>query len=355
MFKSLHTQTSEEIIILDQYWNSSTIEDLRTKGRDNRLACPVCKQPVHVRAGEKKRWHFAHKNLSDCPLRHESPDVLQARSLLYRWLKSKFGNKVTIEKHFPASKLPRPLDCYVELSVDKIFGYWILEKGIRSRFPLQHELMELKVDITWVFLSSMLRIDEEKLTSVHLSPTERDFTYSSIYHEIYSSYDKSLNYLDINDHSVTTLRGLHCVHLPQEYKFAVKLKDFFTNLLISSKNGEFVYKGEYEQLLEHQKAIQAEQQRQEKERQRQNEIRKQHYEQQKKEWYSPKGFVAPANCTLTQPNRIENPQTSINDDFNKAYQCSVCGTLTPNWTTLDLATNTCVCSRECLRVKHNFQ
>lgn len=85
---------------------------------------PRLQTAVHVRAGEKKRWHFAHKNLSDCPLRHESLDVLQARSLLYRWLKTKFGDKVTIEKHFLESTLPRPLDCYVVLSANKLVGYW---------------------------------------------------------------------------------------------------------------------------------------------------------------------------------------------------------------------------------------
>ena len=39
---------------------------------------------AQVRAGEIKRWHFAHKHLQDCPLQHESPQILQARALLYQ-------------------------------------------------------------------------------------------------------------------------------------------------------------------------------------------------------------------------------------------------------------------------------
>ena len=179
MFKSTDCKSRQQIIILDPYWNEETIDQLRTKGRENSLACPVCKQPVHVKAGEKNRWHFAHKNLSNCPLKHESPNVLQARSLLYKWLKSKYGDRVTIEKHFPDSDLPRPLDCYVEISETQKFGYWILEKGVRSRFPIKMALTELNIANTWVFLSTMLKVDEEKADSVHLSPTEREFTYSS--------------------------------------------------------------------------------------------------------------------------------------------------------------------------------
>ena len=152
MFKSTDCQSSQQIIILDPYWNEETIDQLRTKGRKNSLACPVCKQPVHVRAGNKKRWHFAHKDLSNCP-------------------KSKYGDRVTIEKHFPDSDLPRPLDCYVEISETQKFGYWILEKGIRSRSSIEMELYELNIANTWMFLSTMLKVDEEKTDSAHLSPT----------------------------------------------------------------------------------------------------------------------------------------------------------------------------------------
>jgi competence CoiA-like predicted nuclease len=145
MFKSTDCQSNQQIIILDPYWNEETIDQLRVKGRENSLVCPICKQPVHLRAGGKNRWHFAHKDLSNCPLKHESPNILQARSLLYKWLKSKYGDRVTIEKHFPHSDLSRPLDCYVEISEKQKFGYWILEKGVRSRFPIEMALSELNI------------------------------------------------------------------------------------------------------------------------------------------------------------------------------------------------------------------
>lgn len=358
MFKSVDNQTGQEIIILDPAWNDSTIEILRTKSQDNQLACPTCKQPVHVRAGKKKRWHFAHKDLSDCPLKHESPNILQARSLLYKWLKLKFDDKVTIEKNFPESELPRPLDCYVEVSENQKFGYWILEKGIRSRYPLEQSFSQLNINVTWVFLSSMLKIDAEKLTSVHLSPTERDFAYSSDYNQIYSQCDESINYLNIDDGTVTTLRGLRCVHLPQQYKFSIQLKDNLENLLVSPKTGEIVYKNEHEKLREHQEALESELQRIEEERilelQRREEQRKQPrrsenilLQQQIDAGYEHKSSEYVPSSDISK----ENAQSSLNDGSNELYQCVVCETMTASWTTLDLATNTCVCSRECLRVQ----
>jgi len=351
MFKSLDTQTLEEIIILDPNWNESTLGKLRTKSRDDHLACPVCKEPVHVRAGKKNRWHFAHKSLSDCPLKHESPNVLQARSLLYKWLKSKYSSRVTIEKHFPETNLPRTLDCYVEVSENKKFGYWILEKGIRSRFPIQSALSDLDLEITWICLSSMLRINEKRLKSVHLTPTERDFSYSSNYNDIYSSYDESLNYFDLDSCSVITLRGLRCVHAPQEYTFSVKLKDDLQEMLISPANGELVHKAEHQKLQEHYAAIQQEQQRQEEERQQQFERQNWLNEQIRKEAYKSKAplYTAPIGTTSNQQEHVEKPTATISSDYGEQYPCSVCGAITSNWTTLDLGTNTCVCSRECLR------
>ena len=317
MFKVFDTQTSKEIIILDPYWNDSTLNILRTMSRDDHLACPVCKEPVLVRAGEIKRWHFAHRNLSDCPLKHESPNLLQARSFLYAWLKSKYPDKVTIEKHFPESGLPRPLDCYVDVSENKKFGYWILDKGIRSRYQIQHALSDLNLEITWIFLSNMLRIDKEKSTSVHLTPTERDLANQSIYNEIHHSCHESITYFNIDDNSVTTLRGLRCIHLPQE--------------------------SEHEKLQRHYADLELKQQRQEEERQLRIDIQKELNEKIRKEAYSSKASVSHGTPKTTQ--------NTSNNDFNKPYPCSICGATTANWAALDLSTNTCICSRECLKRK----
>lgn len=347
MFKSLDCQSSQEVIILDPHWNKETIVPLRSKGREGYLVCPVCKQPVHVRAGERNRWHFAHNIISNCPLKHESANLLQARGLLYTWLRSKYGGKVTVEKHFPDLNLPRSLDCYVEISDEQKLGYWILDKGIRSRYPLQYAFSNLDISIVWVLLSSMLKIDDESPESVHLSPTERDFIYPSEYNPIYSHYDSALNYLDIEDTSVTTLRGLNCTHFPQKFSFDAALKDDLRNMLISPKTGEFVHPGEHERLLELQERL-----RFEEEQQRQNEI-KEHREREltKQRYLESLAARSPLPKTNYTPH-VQTPNNAFTENTgNKQYPCSVCGILTGNWVIFDGKTDTCVCTRDCLRTQ----
>lgn len=362
MYKSLNNQTNEEIIILDPCWNEETIAPLRKRGREGFLCCPVCKQQVHVKAGNKKRWHFAHKDLSNCPLKHESPKILVARSLLYSWLQSKYGDKVTIEKFFPDKNLPRPLDCYVEISGDLKIGYCILERGIRDRHSLRNIFAGLDISIVWILLTDMLKIDSETLNAVHLSPTERDFIYSSEYSQLYSHYDTSLSYLDVDDQTVKTLRGLHCIHLPQKYTFESRLKNNLTQMLFSPKTGELVHPNEHERLTELiQQRLKQARLKEIEEHKRREEIQKRQKEinQQQKRLSKQLSVQKPVKHlnTATQvspkcPTR--EPQKQVSSSYlDRPYPCRVCDTMTTNWTTLDLANNTCICSRECLKALHD--
>jgi len=363
MFKARRGSTKEEIIILDPYWREETIGLLRRQGRDDELICPVCKQPVLVRAGKKKRWHFAHKDLTNCPLKNESPNILQARILLYSWLKSKLGEKVTIEKYFPESNLPRPIDCYVELSADKKIGYWILDKGIRDRWVLKDAFSSLGISTVWVPLTTMLREDDEDLDSVHLTPTERELSFSSDYNQLYSRYDESLSYLNVEEKTVLTLRGLHCVHSPQKYRFFSKQEAILDQVSFSPLTGEFVHLGEYDRLLEHRKEIEEqerlealkEQQRREEEKKRQQKIT----EQQNRFFSQTESQTEFSNQPLTKsPYPLRNPpenkktESGSSNYYDKPYTCKICGKTTTTWSSLDLADNTCICSYECLNISN---
>jgi len=46
--------------------------------------------------------------------------------MLYKWLVSKFGENVTLEKEFHNGELPHPIDCWVKSKHDP-FAYWIIE------------------------------------------------------------------------------------------------------------------------------------------------------------------------------------------------------------------------------------
>src|SRR5512142_3033822 len=123
MYKSIHTQTSEEIIILHPRWRGQ-IDRLREMDHADLLVCQGCNQPVRVKAGEVKRPHFAHKHLQACSYATESPEILNARATLYEWLLAAFGSgAVTLEKQVDNLNLPRAFDCWVELR-GRTFAYW---------------------------------------------------------------------------------------------------------------------------------------------------------------------------------------------------------------------------------------
>lgn len=366
MFKAQVGITQKEIIILDPYWDEETIKVLRQQGRDDGLICPVCKQPVLVRAGEKKRWHFAHKDLTNCPLRHESPDVLQARVLLYSWLKSKLAEKVTVERHFDGVDLPRPIDCYVEFSNKQKIGYWILDRGFRDRRTLQYTLSRLGISIVWVPLTAMIRQDGEDQGTIHLTPTERDITFSSAYNQLYSPFDSSLSYLDVEDKRVMTLRGLKCVHSPQKYQFDFKLVTALDQMLFLSKTGELVHPGEHERLGELRKEVKEqeririieEQNRHERERTRLKELAEQRKRMLTKVKIQPESAdqdVTRSQVPSPKPSKNEKQESQSNNCLEKVYPCRICGTMTKNWTSLDLGSKTCICSRECLTRSHEVE
>jgi hypothetical protein len=253
MFKASNKQTLEDVVILDPKW-SNQIDHLRKLDKRDRLVCPGCQQPVRVRAGRKKRWHFAHKHLQDCPLSHEAAIVLEARALLYEWLVGKFKEEaVTLERKVENSLLPRPVDCWVHTESGDI-AYWIIPSQVkpRQREALKQTFERKDIQINWLFLSDMLREEKDEPGDVHLTTTEREFMHQSEYNEFIDpdgnlQIGGSLHYLDPTQETLTTFRTLGIVHPPQLYG-GRKLVDKLQEVLVHPKTGEFVHPGEHQYL-----------------------------------------------------------------------------------------------------------
>lgn len=249
MFRATNKTSGEEIVILDDKWKNQR-KHLRSLGRNNILVCPGCLQPVRVRAGKTNRWHFAHKHLQNCPYGYESPSLLNARAILYKWLVGKFGENVSIEKKFDNEKIHRHLDCWVETERCN-FAYWIIESGMKpqKRENLKVGLGQLNAQVNWVFVVDMLREDKIHSESIHLSTTEREFMQQSDYDEmkfgkVYIT-GKSLHYLDPSSETLITYRKLLLIHSPQLYQGA-KISNEISSVLVSPKSGGFVHPGEHE-------------------------------------------------------------------------------------------------------------
>ncbi len=367
MYRVIDTVTGKECIILDSIWNRDTICDLRTLDRVNRLCCPHCNKPVRLRAGEKKRWHFAHKDLTDCSLKNESAEILEARSQLYSLLKSKFGDEVTVEKSIDGVNLPRPIDCVIEHDGQKI-GYWIFERGLRNRSDLQRKFTENNIKSVWIFLHEMLDRDEDESQIVHLTPTERDFLFISDYNRLYSSSDRSGIYLDHVRQKMITLRGLSCVHEPQKYAFDHLLEHSLSEMLVLPSTGEFIHPDEYQAFQQwkekqkHEELLRKHQQEENKRRLKQEEERRQKSIAELMREMACRQQVRPVTpCQLIQARSTQTAAAAENSKITSAdegsiseqelFPCEVCGLIAKDWVVLDYKTKRCVCSRDCLKIK----
>ncbi len=184
MYKAVHIQTGEEIIILNPSWKKR-IEELRALDHADLLVCQGCRQPLRVKAGEVKRTHFAHKHLKACSYGSESVEILNARAVLYEWLLQEFPpgasgearlSPVSVEKMVEGVDLPRPIDGWVEASSGAI-AYWIIEAGIKleARMAILAAFERFGVQVHFLFLQGMLNEKKEELHSLLLTPTERAF------------------------------------------------------------------------------------------------------------------------------------------------------------------------------------
>jgi hypothetical protein len=270
MFKSIYLITGEEIVILDPRWREQ-IAQLRSLASQDQLVCQGCRQPVRVRVPRFRRAHYAHKHLHNCTFGQASPELLQARAVLYEWLLTQFGARetgkaLTLEKAPGETQgivLPRPVDGWVEMG-EKTFAYWIVETRLHldDRQRLLAWAERSGAQVHWVFLSSLLHEAEEQPGKVYLSTTERAFLAPSEYETAGISHSLtapgslrpevpgSLHYLDAELGSVTTFRGLRLAHAPQVFT-GQKEQTLLSRVVASPRTGEFTHPGESERASRH--------------------------------------------------------------------------------------------------------
>jgi len=336
MLRSLSRKTEESIILPEDEW-SGRIDFLREEARRGELICPVCKQPVVVRAGEIRIHHFAHRNLGDCPMANEEGAVLLARSLLFRWLSTKYPGRVTIEQELPESSLPRPVDCWVETDDGKCFAYWILAKrssDAKTR-GLVDAMGETGALATWVLLNRILtegEVDGQVLLSTMERVLLEATRFDCVYRPFPDAFGRSLHYLNIDKKTVTTCRCLRPYESPQLYAGHSVGSDLST-LLIDPADGSFVHQGEYERA----QPIWVEDKRRREERER---------------WQD--GGNAAFSSLGRSLSTFQQPpsDSSYIPLYERTPVCKHCGKRTKDWLSHDGKTDTCVC-RECYRKAHS--
>jgi hypothetical protein len=337
MFKALHKPSGDEIILLDPRWQPQ-LSALRKWDAQDALVCQGCLQPVRVRAGRLKRWHFAHKHLRNCPYETESPGLLHTRAVLYEWLVSRLGvAHLTLEKK---TALPRPVDCWVDSQAGSI-GYWIIDTRMppEERTALAEGLAGSCSHPVWVFTAAMFHADSGNLDRLYLTTTEREFMRSTVYDPPvqypFASPGGSLHYLDAEQNRLLTFRGLQVHHPPQLYA-GHSLETPLSQVGVDAETGEFIHPGEAAQLERYQIAS--------AERARQQAETAQRITQKMAELFG-KVSEQPDVPSATSQATALPPEPS-----GEAYLpvCVFCGKKTDDYWYLNRADHTCKC-RDCYR------
>jgi hypothetical protein len=342
MYKVLHTETEIEITILEKIWRER-IEELRQMGQQDELVCPVCKQPVRTKAGKSRRWHFAHKHLKNCVLARQSPELLEARAVLYEWLVKQLDEaEVTIEK--VVGNLPRPVDVWIQTQPVEA-AYWIFDTRYSPaiRQVLREELEGKGILVNWLFDIKLLKEEELFPGWLHLTTTEREFlrtsTLDAASQAAGKSIGSSIHYLDAEKARLISYRGLRLQHSPQRY-IGRKVESPLTEITILPETGEFIHLSEISRLNRYKQEAAAAQIRLEK---------------------GHKFFKSRSVLTVNTPGESENSatkdqsfeSTTIESSpsphrqaFTRFATCIYCGKQTDDWITYFGKTQECVC-RDC--------
>jgi hypothetical protein len=337
MFKALQKSSGEEIVILESRWRRQ-LGTLRLLDAQDDLVCQGCFQPVRVRAGDVKRWHFAHKHLQNCPYEFESPNLLQCRALLYEWLVGQRGEQVvTLEKK---TSLPHPVDCWVN-STDGNIGYWIIDRRIppEERHSLAAGSESICTHPVWVFTASMLHEESDRFGRLYLTTTEREFMRHTKYDEsVQSTYalpGSSLHYINADSEVLITFRGLQIYHRPQLYT-GDRHANPLSQVRMVPDTGGFVHPGEDELLERFHAAARAREQEQQKTEQRIHQKMEEFFGHIKVQSESSPRSVAEFQPRPESPGEVSLPK------------CVFCGRETDDYWYLNRVNNTCKC-RDCYR------
>lgn len=343
MLKARHQQTGEAIISVDLRW-AGAVSTLRDWSQRGLLRCPGCQQPVLLRAGQHRIWHFAHQHKANCTYGEESLALLQARASLYRWLQAKYANRrgvtVTVEHDLQHPAVPRPVDVWV---AGHNHAYWLIEQTLKPdlRDDLLYAFRDTEIPVQWLFLRTMLRQDNDKPDHLHLTTTERDLLKRSPYDEPHHPHGQSIHYLDSQTQRVLTIRGAHLVHPPQQFT-GTWLEAPLEALLLHPRTGELVHPGEPEQL----EAFQAERQ-----------ARRQQLNHQRPRPITTAPTPTPPNHIPPRPLPSLPPEerparTAMPPVTTPVGQCVYCGQHTSDWWDYDGKTGTCKCN-DCLNQRRS--
>ena len=335
MFVALRTADRSRVTSLAAQWDNR-LDTLRELAASGQLMCPGCEQRLWFRIGMRRRRHFAHRRLADCPLACQSEEVQEVKAQLFRWLETKYGGRVHLDMAIGAPGWDKLVDLVVEAGPERKFAYWVFDRQQRAREGLlgYRRLPGLHVH----FIHTQSTRTMHSPTEIALTASQRDFMSTSEYDSCVglAGYGH-LHFLDGEDAKLRIYRGLKCVHTPNLYAWEALREDVLSAARISPMTGEIV--------LPEELAVRTRW----KQKQKEETAVRPHLPDDRPTALVP---AAPAEAH-PEPNgrsaRIEEPAApSLN--LNGPFRCEDCGIKTKDWSSATPSAGTCVC-RSCTRVR----
>jgi hypothetical protein len=240
MLQGIDSKTGEFVVSIDPQWKT-TKGPLRESCRRDAILCPECKQPVTLRAGDERIWHFAHRTDSGCPLKGESAAVLAAKVMLYNLLQEKFVERVGLEETIPGAFNAERADCVVTLDTGKI-AYCIVEKQLRNRVVFMSVCKKAYASVQWILLPKMLPTAPEAARQFLLSATARELADRDGINQMYDRRRNigSLCCADTERGLFLLARGLKCVHSPNVFEPSDYMEISPDEVIVSNNLGQLV-------------------------------------------------------------------------------------------------------------------
>jgi hypothetical protein len=357
MFVALRISDRSRVTSLAAQWDNR-LNELRELAASGQLMCPGCEQLLWFRIGINRRRHFAHRHLADCPLAHQSAELLEAKAQLFKWLETKYGGRVQLEAAVGVPGRDKPADLLVEPQTGRKFAYWVFDRQQRSREDLLAYQRLPGVHVHFIHTQSTRVMHSS--TEIALTASQRDFMRTSEY-DRFLGYGGCghLHFLDGENSKLRIYRGLVCVHEPNLFGWEALREDLLSAARISPKTGEMVLpedvaaRDKWRQKLEAERVRKAQEEERARRTQEEEQARR---EPPPKPPLAPEPAPVPALTAEVQPRRSEStavvekpaaPSLKLNGPF----RCEDCGVETMNWSSATPSAGTCVC-RSCTRKRH---
>jgi hypothetical protein len=206
----------------------------------------------------RRRRHFAHRSLSDCPLANQSAEVLEAKRQLFDWLETKHPGRVRYDSTVDGCAATTPADVLVETEKNGTYLYWVFDRQQRNRQRFLHVLTCGPVHAHYLHTRAALNLQDE--SALDLTASQREFmTVSDFDRATHDPNDGHLLFILPDEGKVRIYRGLRCVHAPQRFFWHAVDEAAWSDAKIAPGAGEIVLAPDVERWRAWKIAVEAEQ------------------------------------------------------------------------------------------------